>query len=174
MWIVYLQRIWPNICADINIILLFIEIIRDYCATWFVICVYDPDVGREICMFCWDGKIWTVGAWHYILLRLVNLFEMWCELEDCTLVFTLWCDELGQGHGIYKAIHDKRVVNMLIYMTKDINSISCKTVHMMTSSNGNIFRVTGPLCGKFTVHRWIPLTNANDVVIWCFLSPVLE
>ena len=24
------------------------------------------------------------------------------------------------------------------------------TFHMMTSSNGNIFRVTGPLCGEFT------------------------
>ena len=29
--------------------------------------------------------------------------------------------------------------------------------HMSTSSNGNIFRVTGPLCGEFTGHRWIPL-----------------
>ena len=28
--------------------------------------------------------------------------------------------------------------------------------NMMTSSNGNIFRVTGPLCGEFTGHRWIP------------------
>ena len=27
----------------------------------------------------------------------------------------------------------------------------------MTSSNGNIFRVNGPLCGEFTGHRWIPL-----------------
>ena len=27
---------------------------------------------------------------------------------------------------------------------------------MMTSSNGNIFRVTGPLCGEFTGNRWIP------------------
>ena len=25
---------------------------------------------------------------------------------------------------------------------------------MMTSSNGTIFRVTGPLCGEFTCHRW--------------------
>ena len=24
---------------------------------------------------------------------------------------------------------------------------------MMTSSNGNIFRVTGPLCGEFTGHQ---------------------
>ena len=33
---------------------------------------------------------------------------------------------------------------------------------MMTSSNGNIFRVTGHLCGEFTGHRWIPLTKASD------------
>ena len=31
-----------------------------------------------------------------------------------------------------------------------------------TSSNENIFRVTGPLCGEFTGHRWIPLTKASD------------
>ena len=31
----------------------------------------------------------------------------------------------------------------------------------MTSSNGNIFRVTGPLCGEFTGHRWIPLTKGQ-------------
>ena len=40
---------------------------------------------------------------------------------------------------------------------------------MITSSNGNIFRVTGPLCGEFTGHRWIPLTKANDAELWCFL-----
>ena len=34
---------------------------------------------------------------------------------------------------------------------------------MMTSSNGSIFRVTGPLSGEFTGHRWIPLTKACDV-----------
>ena len=32
---------------------------------------------------------------------------------------------------------------------------------IMTSSNGNIFRVTGPLCGEFTGHRWIPLTKGQ-------------
>ena len=34
---------------------------------------------------------------------------------------------------------------------------------MMTTSNGNIFRVTGPLCGEFTGHRWIPRTKASEV-----------
>ena len=33
---------------------------------------------------------------------------------------------------------------------------------MMTSSNGNIFRVTGPLCGEFIGHRWIPRTKAGN------------
>ena len=45
---------------------------------------------------------------------------------------------------------------------------------MMTSSNGNIFRVTGPLCGKFTGHRWIPLTKASDTELRCFLWSVHE
>ena len=30
---------------------------------------------------------------------------------------------------------------------------------MKTSSNENIFRVTGPLCGEFIGHQWIPLTR---------------
>ena len=41
--------------------------------------------------------------------------------------------------------------------------------YMMTSSNGNIFRVTGLLCGEFTCHRWIPLTKASDAGVWCYL-----
>ena len=32
----------------------------------------------------------------------------------------------------------------------------------------NNFRVTGPLCGEFTGDRWIPLTKASDVELWCF------
>ena len=39
---------------------------------------------------------------------------------------------------------------------------------MMTSSNGNIFRVTGHLCGEFTGPRWIPRTKASDAELWCF------
>ena len=39
----------------------------------------------------------------------------------------------------------------------------------MTSSNESISRVTGPLCGEFTDHRWIPHTNASDAELWCFL-----
>ena len=34
-------------------------------------------------------------------------------------------------------------------------------LNMMTSSNGNIFRVTGPLIGEFTGLRWIPHTKGQ-------------
>ena len=43
------------------------------------------------------------------------------------------------------------------------------SIDMMTSSNGNVFRVTGPLCGEFTGDRWIPHTRASDAELWCFL-----
>ena len=47
-------------------------------------------------------------------------------------------------------------------------------LHMMTSSNGNIFRVTGHLRGEFTGPRWIPRTKASDAELWCFLWSALE
>ena len=39
----------------------------------------------------------------------------------------------------------------------------------MTSSSGNIFRITGPLWRKFSGHRWITLTKARDAELWCIL-----
>ena len=33
---------------------------------------------------------------------------------------------------------------------------------------------TGPLCGEFTGHRWIPLAKASDAGLWCFLWSVRE
>ena len=44
---------------------------------------------------------------------------------------------------------------------------------MMTSSNGNVFRVTGHLCGEFTGPRWIPRTKASDAEL-CFLWSASE
>ena len=43
------------------------------------------------------------------------------------------------------------------------------TSFMMTSSNGNIFRVAGHLCGEFTDPGWIPHTKASDAELGCFL-----
>ena len=48
------------------------------------------------------------------------------------------------------------------------------SLSMMTSSNGNIFRITGHLCGEFTGPRWIPRTKASDAELWCFLWSASE
>ena len=47
-------------------------------------------------------------------------------------------------------------------------------IYMMTLSNGNIFRVTGHLCGEFTGPRWIPRTKASDAELWSFLWSASE
>ena len=50
-----------------------------------------------------------------------------------------------------------------------IVKIMIAPMYMMTSSNGNIFRITGHLCGEFTGHRWISRTKASDAELWRFL-----
>ena len=47
---------------------------------------------------------------------------------------------------------------------------SCGLASIMTSSNGNIFRVTGHLCGEFTGPRWIPRTKARDAELAVFFD----
>ena len=49
-----------------------------------------------------------------------------------------------------------------------------KLVLIMTSSNGNIFRVSDHLYGEFTGHRWISRTKASDAELWCFLWSASE
>ena len=46
--------------------------------------------------------------------------------------------------------------------------------NMMTSSNGNIFCVTGHLCREFTGPRWIPCTKASDIELRYFLWSTSE
>ena len=38
----------------------------------------------------------------------------------------------------------------------------------------NTFRVAGSLWGEFTGDRWIPLTEASDAELWCFLWSAIE
>ena len=51
----------------------------------------------------------------------------------------------------------------------DILYCNCTYPTMMTSSNGNNFRVTGHLCGEFPGPRWIPRAKASDADLSCFL-----
>ena len=60
-------------------------------------------------------------------------------------------------------VSDSKAEFLIVWIKQQLEHV------MMTSSNGNIFRVTGPLCGEFTGQRWIPLTKASDAELLCFL-----
>ena len=78
--------------------------------------------------------------------------------------FTLWLDSDKQVTlGSYPVRgHIKGHIALIV-----VGWCQIICLNMMTSSNGNILRVTGPLCGEFTGHRWIPLTKASDAELWC-------
>ena len=73
-----------------------------------------------------------------------------------------WCPGNTETQGISSNDLNCKVNLSLSSARKDYNDL-CH-FSMMTSSNGNIFRVTGPLCGELTGHQWIPLTKASDTV----------
>ena len=70
------------------------------------------------------------------------------------------CRTVSQVHQAmtWHWVFGKNSLNQWLPNSLTSNSI---TNPMMTSSNGNIFRVTGHLCGEFTGPRWIPRTMAK-------------
>ena len=105
-----------------------------------------------------------------MLLCLLCHFR-WAEVIDCSA--KLHCkfrnSELHEMHmgivyikpnrPIYESMASPVQCQAFTWTNTDLLSMGNI---MMTSSNGSIFRVTGPLCGEFTGHRWIPRTKASD------------
>ena len=99
---------------------------------------------------------------RWIPLTKASGAELWCFLwseqtAEQTLEMALTCDAIA--------------LIMTSLLCSNLNCsfacIGCIYIYIMTSSNGNIFRVTGHLCGEFTGPRWIPLTKPNDADLWC-------
>ena len=70
------------------------------------------------------------------------------------------------GAHFFNFHHNPNSMEMSFYPRLNYSIIF---VTMITSSNGNIFRVTGHLWGEFIGPRWIPHTKASDAELWCFL-----
>ena len=81
-----------------------------------------------------------LATWTLLSGRITAQLIVW-------LLISSWCNEPRHQQPCYWRIYS----TVLIFQHP-----------MMTSSNGNIFRVTGHLCGEFTGFRWIPLTKASD------------
>ena len=92
-------------------------------------------------------------------ITLKMLLAKWRPFCLSLTVIAYWCASWHMGHK-----------NSIL----DIGWHVCWIINMMTSSNGNIFRVTGHLCGEFTGPRWIPHTKASDAELWCFLWSASE
>ena len=99
--------------------------------------------GDFICLFCKETSI------HHGFK--FNIFSI-LRLQHCVIFerLCMWCETS-------------------IYIISSGLVFECS---MMTSSNGNLLRVTGPVCGEFTGHRWIeqfpqrPVTRSFDVFFW--------
>ena len=107
------------------------------------------------CVKCWPYNI--LKTWK-VLIKAPSF-----GMEECfrTCKHTQVCQIQIQFYNTYGLIHPES----LICSSRRIR-IFGNLILMMTSSNGNIFRVTGPLCGEFTGHRWIPRTKASDAELW--------
>ena len=83
-----------------------------------------------------------------------------------------WCVVLLGFHLIRRGDPENVPCFETIFANASMTPLSMIRKVMMTSSNGNIFRYTGHLCGEFTGQRWIPITKASDAELWCFLWSV--
>ena len=61
-----------------------------------------------------------------------------------------------------------------IYLENQWQSFRYSDIPGIMMTNGEIFRITGHLCGEFTGPRWISRTKASDADLWCFLWSASE
>ena len=99
-----------------------------------------------LCCYCRTLSSAVIVGLYPLLLLLASLRQL--QVTHITAIAALW-------------------PNWPIQPLDNMEIISCSGP-IMTSSNGNIFRVTGPLCGEFIGHRWNPSTKASDAGLWCF------
>ena len=98
---------------------------------------------------CLSGKLILLGHSQ----DMHGPITVWCDVVWDAICYVMWCDVMCQVMWCD--------VNALMSNRRQVISKKHQQ-HMMTSSNGNIFRVTGHLCGEFTQR---PVTRSFDV---CF------
>ena len=104
-------------------------------------------------------EVYAVGAYCFVIYSTILNWPPIC-CSGYKLSFN------GPTHLFCNVYHNK-VLQRLVHRSQFLKLfLICKT--LTTSSNGNIFRITGPLWGESTGDQWIPLTNSSDAGLWCF------
>ena len=114
------------------------------------------------------GALLPIHLSNFIVIRLFNLASSRLTRSCDTTCYRKLLDPLP---GTLSVEHGM-VLDTMAYVISQ--AWQCKLVNMMTSSNGNIFRFTGHLCGEFTDSWWIPSTKSSDAELWCFLWSASE
>ena len=73
----------------------------------------------------------------------------------------------GRNDTMNRLVNNNSTTSMHPLVSINITTLSPHPT-MMTSSNKNILRVAGLLCGDFIDHRLITLTKASDAELWYF------
>ena len=92
-----------------------------------------------------------------------------CVNKNCTCIHKQI--RINYIHPIHLNVSNAKAKSKKCYFEASQHKIilkyhSCYTQckeYMMTSSNGNIFSLTGPLWGESTCHRWIRFTKASNL-----------
>ena len=90
---------------------------------WYTLCHTDNYDGRQLYLAIWILRTWLDGQYFW---------------------------PVNQIKIPYIHITNLDIVNNFMWTKRLLSVLFLSTSFMMTSSNGNIFRVTGPLCGEFT------------------------
>ena len=108
----------------------------------------------------WTDDLWQPNCsnWASNIESFVGIINDMCYSMGCVLGKNL--GYFGMKWSNFAATYDQFPHRMVVGTLTGCLILALPS-HMMTSSNGSIFRVTGHLCGEFTGHRWIPRTKGQ-------------
>ena len=124
--------------------------------------------------------IWPLGANFSEILIEIHIFHSWKCIWYCCLKFWPFYLDLNvltesqhwSGYWLWFERGDKPFPGSMLNQAYDVTSPHWVNMTMMTSSNGNIFHVTGHFCGEFTGE--LPAQRTVTRSFWCFLWSVPE
>ena len=99
--------------------------------------------------------LYTSAFWITIPLNIIALLSFFPN--TITLVFNSFTTIIFLERNLCNPFNCFCIYAYGIFFVTGVTT--WRKLVMMTSSNGNIFRVTGHLCGKFTGYGWIPRTK---------------
>ena len=139
---------------------------------WIVVILFQPQCVIDVGINFFIG-IPVVVTFSQIMTKVDDT-----AVEKCRKIEEAGADVVGFNCGggpatMLPLVQNVRKVCKVIWCLRwkgwNNDSDNRNSKNMMTSSNGNSFRVTGHLCGEFTGHRWIPHTKASGALMFSLI-----